>query len=257
MTRFIEKAENLLPIKRDGMSHLYDNFLPYILNEESRTLEDFIQFGFNLLEWDDQAYLTNLVISTAIAYLAQRSNSSALNDLGYAAWNIIENRAVSSTVVNDLLRFAIELDFPIENMIHSKNMPMVFVRRKENPMKVISQNVTLAVPSDFSPFAFEHPVESLVIVAAVSSHLRDSILLPKRQTEGNSLFSIKAYQMRSSAAAAEVLLEAKGQNAPFRPLRQFKEILSNFPEGIRSLKPGIWYRNDPYFSYFDGDPLDN
>ncbi len=255
MSRFIEAAEFLLP---PGGNYGINTIFNYVLAKEAVNKEMIIK-NPNSLNQEKRRRLTKEVFITAIAYLIQRSGSPALNDIGYAAWCIIERNFAQIAVVKDLFTYANELGFSLRDAPTNYNpkLPVVFVRRKENDMKVVVQETDIAIPSDFLPFALENPVESLAATAGISSRLRDTVLLPKlrlQQKKNEPQFSSsEAHSQRSSASIAEVILEAKIKRESFQLSKELWAIFSIFPNGIESLPPKIWYKNPPFFP-LDSDP---
>jgi len=251
MSRFIERAEHFLPAGNCKMTDVYSQ----VLLSHNLTQEDLV--NFSVLDWEEQVALTAHFLAAGLAYLAQRSDSPALNDVGFCAWRLIHDRIVTSAVTSDMMLAADKLEFQLKpsekRPKDNHHKPLIITHRIKDGKRVMDRTI-LFIPPSFVSYALADPIDSLGTIASLASNLRDLFILPELEKEFPVSFASKnALGLRALCCVAEVILEAKKEDKNFSHTLNQEMLLAAYPGGIKSLPKGIWYWTPPFFPY-DTDP---
>jgi hypothetical protein len=251
MSRFIENAEYFLPAGNSKMTDVYSQ----VLLNHNLTQNDLV--NFSVLTEEKRVTLATHFLNAGLAYLAQRSDSPTLNDVGFCAWRLIHDRIVTSAVTSDMMLAADKLEFQLKTSEKrpkdNHHKPLILTHRIKDGKRVMNRTI-LFIPPSFVPYALRDPIDSLGTIASLASNLRDLFILPELEKEFRASFTSKnALSLRALSCVAEVLLEAKKEDKNFSHTPNQEMLLASYPEGIKSLPKGIWYWTPPFFPY-DTDP---
>lgn len=264
MSRFIEAAENLLPKENLGMESFYNQVLTKYGFDSGTVIND----GRLIAEEEEKRVLAYNLFRAGIAYLAQRSSTEALNDVGYTAWRATEDSLiyVGATPDSCLQDKAAELGFDIEiaRGIRRDNPRLKLALKIEESRKIYNRQeigvaysrIAVLIPSSFGDYCITNPVTSLADIAGIGSCMRDLILLPrpivnpKHYPDQPEYIKMTSLRKRALACIASVLLEAKLEEVGFYMSPDYQKILQEYPRGISSLPTGIWYKTpEKHFPY--------
>lgn len=172
--------------------------------------------------------------SAGVAYLANRGADHMLQSIGTDAWTAVNKKKAQIALTTNMLAASIELGLPPSIAVKAspKNDEpyILFITKKEG--RAIMQEGYVLIPPELLLKANSNPVEALATMVFLCSQLRDLL---------HGRLDMEQQYTRAVAAESHFLIDAvkKYPNIPVSEV--YLQMMDDFPEGINSLPPGVWY----------------
>jgi len=185
-----------------------------------------------------------LYLTCGISYLANRGHDGHIREVGQSLWRSSKEARMIGVLTDDKQESALEFGMSrnVADSVSRDNEEANVILRTRNENNQSYDYALVLFPRNFIIQARTRPIETLARISLIGSCIRD-------MENGRIRIDPENIDTRANATKAHFLHEAVKKYPEVQLPVSFRELMSDYPRGIDSLKSGVNYRGFDEGSY--------